>query len=108
MIYRKEANFPYPVLSNTSDGYEMNNFNLDVNVSDNVNFYYFDLSYDIESGFISRLIEEGKAQLILIIQTKDNKFYRLKPGQTVIKVKKTRLSLKNRTSIQLHIQAMED
>jgi len=108
MIYRKEANFPYPVLSNTSDSYELNNFTLDVDVSDDVDHYYFNLNYEIESEFIQRLLKSGKAQLILIIQTKDNKFYRLKLGQTDVAIRKSRISLKNRTSIQLHIQALED
>src|SRR5699024_9547649 len=108
MIYRKDANFPYPVLSNTSDSYDMNGFDLDVNISDNVDYYFFDLHYDIESEFIKKLLEERKAQLILIIQTKDNKFYRLSRGQTTVKVKKSRISLKKRSSIQLHIQALED
>lgn len=108
MIYRKEANFPYPLLSNTSESYTMNYFNLDVDVSDNVDYFFFDISYDIESEFIRQLLDQKKAQLILIIQTKDNKFFRLKPGQTTVKVKKSRISLKNRSSIQMHIQALED
>lgn len=107
MIYRKDANFPYPVLANTSDSYEENYFDLDVNVSDNVDYYFFDFSYEIDSEFIRQLLDEGKAQLILIIQTKDNKFYKLTPGQKQVKIKKSRISLNNRTSIQLHIQALE-
>ncbi|MEI3611880.1 hypothetical protein [Pseudogracilibacillus sp. SO30301A] len=107
MIYRKDANFPYPVLANTSDSYEENYFDLDVNVSDNVDYYFFDFSYEIDSEFIRQLIAEGKAQIILIIQTKDNKFYKLTPGQKQVKIKKSRLSLNNQTSIQLHIQALE-
>lgn len=107
MIYRKDANFPYPVLANTSDSYEENYFDLDVNVSDNVDYYFFDFNYEIDSEFIRQLLDEGKAQLILIIQTKDNKFYKLTPGQKQVKIKKSRISLNNRTSIQLHIQALE-
>ena len=107
MIYNKDANFSYPVLANTSDSYEENYFDLDVNVSDNVDYYFFDFSYEIDSEFIRQLLDEGKAQLILIIQTKDNKFYKLTPGQKQVKIKKYRISLNNRTSIQLHIQALE-
>lgn len=108
MIYRKDANFPYPVLSNTSVGYDPNYFNLDVDVKEDVDHYYFNLNYEIDSEFIQRLLETGNAQLILIIQTKDNKFYRLQSGQTDVAIKKSRISLKNRTSIQLHIQALGD
>ncbi len=107
MIYRKDANFPYPVLSNTSDSYAVNYFDLDVTVSDNVDYYFFDFTYEIDSEFIRKLIADGKAQLILIIQTKDNKFYKLTPAQKQVKVKKSRISLNNRTAIQLHIQALE-
>lgn len=108
MIYRKDANFPYPVLANTSDNYLDNYFNLDVNVSDNVDYYFFDFEYEIDSHFIKELIADGKAQLILIIQTKDSKFYPLEPGQKQVKVKKSRISLNNLTSLQLHIQALKD
>lgn len=107
MIYRKDANFPYPVLANTSDNYQENYFDLDVSVSDNVEYYFFDFSYEIDSPFINQLLTDGKARLILIIQTKDNKFYPLTPGQKQVKVKKSRISLNNRTSLQLHIQALE-
>src|SRR5699024_5804643 len=101
MIYRKDANFPYPVLANTSDNYQENYFDLDVSVSDNVDYYFFDFSYEIDSPFINQLLADGKARLILIIQTKDNKFYSLTPGQKQVKVKKSRISLNNRTSLQL-------
>ena len=35
MIYRKDANFPYPVLTNTSNSYDASNFILDVNLQEN-------------------------------------------------------------------------
>lgn len=108
MIYRKNANFPYPILSNTSDSYHSNYFDLDVSVTDDTDSYYFNINYEIDSRFINHLLYEHKAQLILVIQTKDNKFYRLSPNQTQVKVKKSRISLKEKTFIQMHIQALED
>ncbi|AXI10969.1 hypothetical protein CUC15_19450 [Oceanobacillus zhaokaii] len=108
MIYRKDANFPYPVLSNTSHSYAVNFFDLDVNVSENADDYHFDFSYEIDSEFMIEKLDRRKAQLILIIQSKDNKFYKLEPGQRTVKIHKSRISLNKRTSIQLHIQAMED
>lgn len=108
MIYKKDANFPYPILTNTSDSYEDNYFDLDVSVTDDVNSYYFNFNYEINSNFIKRLIDEDKAQLILIIQTKDNIFFTLNPNQNQVKVKKSRISLKDKTFIQMHIQALED
>ncbi len=108
MIYRKDANFPYPVLSDTSHSYAANHFDLDVNVSENADYYHFNFNYKIDSEFISEQINRRKAQLILIIQSKDNKFYNLKQGQRTIEIHKSRISLSKRTSVQLHIQALED
>ncbi|WP_433747835.1 hypothetical protein [Falsibacillus pallidus] len=108
MIYRKDANFPYPVLSNTSHSYESNLFDLDVDVSENADYYHFHFTYEIESQFLREQIIRGKAQLILIIQSKDNKFFKLNAAQSSVKLHKTRISLTKRTSIQLHIQALEE
>ncbi|WP_405100006.1 hypothetical protein [Oceanobacillus sp. FSL H7-0719] len=108
MIYRKDANFPYPVLSNTSNSYAENYFDLDVNVNENADYYHFEFSFEIDSEFMKKQLRKGKAQLFLIIQSKDNKFYRLSQGQNIIKIHKSRISLNKRTSVQLHIQALED
>lgn len=108
MIYKKDASFPYPILSNTSDSYEDCYFDLDVNVTDDAESYYFNIRCYIDSYFIRKLLDQGKARLILIIQTKDSKFFILEPGQHQVKVKKNRISLKDKTSIQMHIQALED
>ncbi|MFC4559733.1 hypothetical protein ACFO3D_16220 [Virgibacillus kekensis] len=107
MIYRKDANFPYPVLSNTSQSYAANYFDLDVNVSENADFYHFHFDYEIDSEFMREQISRGRAQLILIIQSKDNKFYKLQPSQQTVEIHKSRISLNKRTSIQLHIQALD-
>lgn len=106
MIYRKDANFPYPVLANTSHSYIDNHFELDVNVVENVDYYHFDFTYEIESDFIKSQLSKGNAQLYIIFQSKDNKFYKIHPDQGTIKIHKSRISLSKRTSIQLHIQAV--
>lgn len=108
MIYRQDANFPYPVFSNTTNGYTNNYFELDVSVNETTLDYLFNIEVDIDSEYMKQLLTSGKAQLIFIIQSQDNKFHRLDWGQRVVKVKKTRVSLNERTSIQLHIQALED
>ena len=77
MIYKKDANFPYPILTNTSNSYENCNFTLDVNLEENTNDYIFEIKYDISSEFITRLLERGQAELILVIKSKDNKFFNL-------------------------------
>lgn len=108
MIYRKNANFPYPVLSSTSNGYAENCFEVDINVTDDADYYHFSFEYEIDSEFIKQLLNQRKAQLIFIIQSKDNKFFRLHNNQRVVNIHKSRISLNERTSIQLHIQALED
>ena len=108
MIYKKDANFPYPVLTNTSTSYENSSFMLDVSLEENTNDYRFIINYEISSAFIEKLIATGDAQLVFIIQSKDNKFYKLDPHQKVIEVPKKRVSLNKRTSIQLHIQSMKE
>lgn len=108
MIYRKDANFPYPVLSNTSQSYVNNIFDLDVNVSENADYFHFEFDYAIDSEFIREQISRGKAQVILIIQSKDNKFFKLNYSERSVKLHKSRLSLNKRTSIQLQIQALDD
>lgn len=62
----------------------------------------------MSSSFIKRLIATGDAQVILIIQSKDNKFYKLDPHQNSIEVPKKRVSLNKRTSIQMHIQSNKE
>jgi len=110
MIYKKDANFPYPILTNTSNSYNPNHFLLDVNVRDSTesNEYIFDLDIEIDSVYINQLLNAGKAQLIFIIQSKDNKYFRLSSKERSIKVKKSRVSLNEKTSMQLLIQALTD
>ncbi|WHY13129.1 hypothetical protein QNH16_20520 [Peribacillus frigoritolerans] len=108
MIYKKDANFPYPVLTNTSTSYKNSSFLLDVKLEENTNDYRFEIEYEISSAFIKELIETGDAVPILIIQSKDNKFYRLDQNQKAIEVPKKRVSLSKRTSIQLHIQSTKE
>lgn len=107
MIYRENANFPYPVLSNLSNSYELNHFDLDVDIKEQGDFYYFEINYEIDSDFIKELLNNNKARLVFIIQSKDSKFYFLETGQSNIRIPKNRISLNKRTSIQLHIQALE-
>lgn len=108
MIYKKEANFPYPLLTNTSDSYEQCQFILDIDLQENTEHYQFNVKSEIGSSFIEKLIQTRQAKLILVIQSKDNKFYDVKLNEDQIIIPKTRLSLSKRTTIQLLIQAIED
>lgn len=107
MIYKKDANFPYPVLTNTSNSYDASNFILDVNLQENNKDYYFKFSYELDSPFINKLLEENKAQLYLVIQSKDNKFFPVQLGETNKIIPRSRISLSKRTVVQLLIQSKE-
>ncbi|EKY26720.1 hypothetical protein [Clostridium celatum] len=108
MIYKKDANFPYPILTNSSNSYENCSFTLEVNLEENTNDYILEINYDITSTFITRLLENGQAILILVIKSKDNKFFNLDLGEKVKRISKSRISLSKRTTIQLFIQSKED
>lgn len=107
MIYKKNANFPYPVLTNDSFSYSESNFNLDVSLEENTTFYRLKYEYELTSSFLSQLLEKQVAQLIIIIQSRDNKYYLVNPSDTFIDIPKSRLSLSKRTSIQLQIQSKD-
>lgn len=108
MIYKKDANFPYPILTNTSNSYDNCSFILDVNLEENTNEYIFEINYDITSPFIEKLLQNGQATLVLIIQSKDNKFFNIEYGQKTKSISKSRISLSKRTTIQLFIQSNEE
>lgn len=108
MIYKKDANFPYPLLTNTSNSYDGCNFTLDIELNENTYEYIFQIKYNIESDFIKRLIRENKAQLVLVVQSKDNKFFNLNLNENIKTIPKNRISLSKRTTIQLLIQSKEE
>lgn len=107
MIYKKDANFPYPVLTNTSNSYESGGFTLSVDLKENTDNYRFDIEFEVESDFLKALISAGRAQLYLVVQSKDNKFYKINADTKYIDIPKTRISINNRTSIQMSIQSKE-
>ena len=47
----------------------------------------------LDSAFIEELIEKWTSKLVLVIQSKDNKFFNLKLGQNTINIPKSRISL---------------
>lgn len=106
MIYSKEATFPYPVLVHGCDDYIRNSFDLDVDLKEDVDHFYFKIEYSLDSSFVEGLIKEGRASLYFVIRSKDNKFYQISNGET-ISFPKSRMSLNKRTSLQLIVKANE-
>lgn len=108
MIYKKEANFPYPLLTNTSTSYKECSFILDVQLMENTNNYRFEIIYDINSVFVKKLLKNEQAEMILVIQSKDNKFFNLDIEKKYLEIPKSRISLSKRTIIQLLIKSKEE
>ena len=88
MIYTKKANFPYPVLMNFTNEYKDALFELDVDLRDNSEEFFFDITWKISSKFIKKKLEDGSASIVLIIKSKDNQFRFLYNG-IIIKHQKT-------------------
>ena len=107
MIYNKNASFPYPVLTENNDCYS-SEFTVNVELNENTVDYIFRIKYNLESKFLNELIKNSKAKVMLVIQSKDNKFFELSSNDHEQRIKKTRLSLNKRTAIQLLIMACED
>ena len=109
MIYTKKANFPYPILMNFTDDYIDSEFEFDVELKDTIDEYILDIEWKVSSKYIQELIETEKAELILIIQSKDNQFYNLKCSKVIHQtIKKNKLTLNSRTVMQLMILSKED
>lgn len=108
MIYTKKANFPYLVLMNFSDDYQDPEFSLDVMIKDNTDDFLIEVAWDISSDYIYELLKTGKANLYLIIKSKDNQFFKLQPKKkTQQSIPKRKLCIHARTTMQLMVQAAE-
>lgn len=107
MIYKQDANFPYPILSSTSFSYEESDFTLKVTFEEDGGQYRFYFEPTMTSHFLERLLHEGRAQYIVVIQSKDTKFFPLSLNDLFVALPKQRMSLSNRTSIQLQIVATD-
>lgn len=108
MIYTENANFPYPLFTNDTVDYKNPLFDFDVNLSENKDDYIFEIDYTIGSQFIKEKIACGKAKVLFIVKSKDNKFFELTNNEKEKIISKSRLSLSARTELQLMIQAEED
>lgn len=109
MIYKKDANFPYPLITDKENsGYNDLYFTIDINLEENIEGYRFEIEKNIESSFIEKQLIEEKAELIFVIQSRDNKFFNMNINNKFIFIPKSRISLGKRTSIQLIIKSKEN
>lgn len=108
MIYSKKASFPYPVLSEFNNSYDDRYLNLEIiNIQHKNRCYEFEIKYETNSSFIKNLIKEGKARYILVINANDNSFFILNNGQNIIKIPENRISLGDKTKMQLQVQSTD-
>lgn len=109
MIYNKDAAFSYPVLSRKNNSYIENGFYFNLSsITDTDDHYKLMFDYDIDSVFVQNLLEEERAVLIFIIQSKDNLFFTLKKNQKEVQLRKSRISFNEKVRFQLHIQSKEE
>lgn len=109
MIYSKDASFAYPLFANNNHSYRDNGFFIQIQeVVDSQDSYIIKYNLTIESEFISHLIREHQAQLILIIKSKDNSIYYIDIDDTQLVIPKSRISFSEKTNLQVHIQALQD
>lgn len=108
MIYTKDAIYPYPVYRNNANDYVSDNFALDLELNENSDEYIFTIKYELESQFLAAMINQKRAELIFIIQAKDNKYFEIEENGCELRIPKNRLSLDKRTSTQLLLRANEE
>ena len=93
---------------NFSDDYQDPEFSLDVMIKDNTDDFLIEVAWDISSDYIYELLKTGKANLYLIIKSKDNQFFKLQPKKkTQQSIPKRKLCIHARTTMQLMVQAAE-
>lgn len=105
MIYKKDANFPYPILSSNTFAYDESDFMIKVSFEEDGDLYKFKIQNYLTSEFVQNLLQKGEAQYLLVIQSKDTKFFSMDPNNLQVEIPKNRMSLSSRTSIQMHIVA---
>lgn len=101
MIYNKESNFPYPILSQFSSDYVSGSFTFDVNLYDDNLDYKFVIDYSIDSHFINSLLKHNTASMYIVFESVDSLFFELKEKE--IRIRKNLISLSKKTKIQLFI-----
>lgn len=110
MIYKRNAAFPYPLLTNDSSAYIDNRFFFDCNLTTDGDSYKLIINYEISSSFLYECIMSDRAGLYLIIDSTDSNFYKLDivEGNPVLKIPMTSINLFRNSVLQLLIKANED
>ncbi|MGL5125690.1 MAG: hypothetical protein ACRC6U_06840 [Fusobacteriaceae bacterium] len=104
MIYTEDASFPYPIISSNSSDYTNNNFFFDIDVKSNNDFYSLELKIQLESSFLTKLLESEKIEYYVIIKTQDSSFYKV-PSNKILEIEKSKLSFKSNSQVQLILKS---
>jgi len=107
MIYTEEASFPYPVVSGNSTDYVDNNFNFDVKITSDNEYYDLQFGVLLGSEYLEDLIKTGEVEYIALIKTQDSSFYTVGRDRS-IRVEKRKLSFKKSSKIQLILRAKNE
>lgn len=103
MIFKKEAYFPYPVLSLHSTDYGEHKFTLDVSITEEGENYGFTIEHNCSSEYLNELLRNNKAKMTLIVQDTDTKI--IDVNGHYFEISKNRISLNKKTKFQLYISA---
>lgn len=104
MIYTEDASFPYPIMCSNSTDYINNKFFFDIDVKSNNEFYSLELNIQMESEFLRELLKSKEIEYYVIIKTQDSNFYKL-PDDNILNIKRSKLSFKNNSKIQLILKS---
>lgn len=105
MIFKKDVNFPYPVLSPFTSDYKDSYFGINVDLEDHDSMYKFKVKMKLECRFLEELISAKRAKMFLVVESQDVKFYEFN-GQDIV-VNKNRISLSKRTFFQMYISTIK-
>jgi hypothetical protein len=112
MIYKRNANFPYPLLTNDSSTYKNNIFQFNCNIDYKDRKYIFEIECDIGSSYLVNLIKNGIASLLLIVDSTDSQFFILnfKDNDICIRleISDKYITMRKNTDVQLIIKANTD
>lgn len=112
MIYKRNANFPYPLLTNDSTSYNNNVFNFDCDLDKNNDNFIFTITCNIGSEYLVNLLKKGIANLFLIVDSSDSNFYQLdfQDNNKIIEIKISvkEINIMKNTNLQLIIKADTD
>lgn len=108
MIFSRDSNFQYPVMTNDGTSYRNNLFEFEIeDLYDTQEEYTFKIRYELGSIYLMNMLKEGYAELVFVINSQDSYFQILEHDEYIVSIPKSRLTLSSRTKIQLQIRSLK-